>query len=458
MTSALSLPDAVRNALAALASLSFTAWCLHRFRKPRPAKQETAVPAARTWIIYASQSGQAEDIARKTARALEAGGEAVALRRIDQPWLDELARPRRLLFVVSTYGEGDPPDHALRFARSVMTDDARPELRGLRYGVLALGDRGYPTFCAFGHRVDAWLRQAGAIPEPGLMVVDRMARDALQRWRDTVSEGAAGAAGELEDDPDFSEWYFIARECLNAGSPGAPMHRVVLQAPAATTQAWQAGDLVDLIVPGGDDRPRSYSIANLPEDGVVELIVRRHLYDGGKTGLASGWLTATAEEGDALQARIRPNPGFNLAVDLARPLLLIGAGAGIAGLRGHLQARAQAVAAAGGTARGAWLIYGERSSAHDRPCQMDIERWQQAGVLSRVDLAFSRDRIDTPYVQHLLRRHAAEVRTWIDDDADILICGGRAMAADVEKALRELLGDARLEALLESGRIRRDVF
>ncbi len=458
MTSASLASDATRLAAAGLATLSFTACFLRRFGKTRKPLREVPVPAERTWIIYASQSGQAEDIARKTARALEAGGEAVAVRRIDQPWLSELVRPRRLLFVVSTYGEGDPPDHALRFAHSVMTDEARPELRGLRYGVLALGDRSYPTFCAFGRRVDAWLRQAGAIPEPGLMVVDRLARDTLQCWRDTVSKDAGTDTGEPDGGPDFSEWYFIAREYLNAGSPGAPMHRVVLQAPAATTQAWQAGDLVDLIVPGGDGRPRSYSIANLPEDGLVELIVRRHVYDDGKTGLASGWLTATAREGDALQARIRHNPGFNLEVDLARPLLLIGAGAGIAGLRGHIQARAQAIAASGGTARGAWLIYGERSGAHDHPCQADIARWQQAGVLSRVDLAFSRDRIDTPYVQHLLQRHAAEVSAWIADDADVLICGGRAMAASVDKTLRELLGEARVETLLESGRIRRDVF
>ncbi|HEX7639702.1 MAG TPA: hypothetical protein VF457_14995, partial [Burkholderiaceae bacterium] len=88
-----------------------------------------------------------------------------------------------------------------------------------------------------------------------------------------------------------------------------------------------------------------------------------------------------------------------------------------------------------------------------------IEAWQAQGVLERLDLAFSRDQTDRPYVQQRLREAAGTLREWVADGAAIYVCGGRAgMGEGVHDALIEVLGAAAMQALAREGRYRRDVY
>lgn len=467
--SVLAHSDLFRELLAAVLVAGFATYCWHKYRQSRrladvadPAVPEAA-EAGQVWVIYASQSGQAEEIARQTAQSLASATCQTHLCRLDEAWQDRIAGARCVLFVVSTYGDGGAPDHAGRFVREYMSgDNMVPALRGMRFGVLALGDSAYPEFCAFGRQLDGWLQACGAQREFARINVDRLEAASLRQWQQQLRVlRQGGVTPIILAQPKYSEWEFVERQCLNPGSPGSPICLVVLRPVGGETPVWQAGDLVDVEIPGGEGHPRAYSIANLAGEGCIELIVRRHVREDGSVGLASGWLTGGAQPGQRLSLRVRSNPGFHLQQDLATPLILIGSGAGIAGLRAHLKARAKLLAESGigAPARDAWLFFGERSGRHDHLCQLEIEAWKRAGVLSRVNIVFSRDDPVTPYVQHSLLAQARGVCEWVSAGAQLLICGNaRKMAVGVDEALRTMLGADQIDQLCEAGRIRRDVF
>jgi sulfite reductase (NADPH) flavoprotein alpha-component len=197
---------------------------------------------------------------------------------------------------------------------------------------------------------------------------------------------------------------------------------------------------------------RKYSIASLPADGVVELIVRRHINHDGSLGIGSGWLTAKAPLDAELSLRLCENPLFH-GLEPERPMILIGSGTGLAGLRAHIKQRAQQSATSN------WLLFGERSPEHDRFFSDELNHWQQSGILSRVDLAFSRDSAYPVYVQDLMLKQADELRQWLQNGAALYVCGNRTgMAQGVDQALQQILGTDSYEQLQTSGHYRRDIY
>ncbi|MDN5597129.1 MAG: flavodoxin, partial [Pseudomonas sp.] len=207
--------------------------------------------------------------------------------------------------------------------------------------------------------------------------------------------------------------------------------------------------LVDALVPLG---MREYSIASIASDGVLELIVRQERHPDGSLGLGSGWLTEHAALGSAISLRLRRNSGFHLP-DAPVPLILLGNGTGLAGLRSLLKARI-----AGGQQRN-WLLFGERNIAHDYLCQDELQGWLASGDLALLDLAFSRDQEEKVYVQDRLSESADVLRKWLADGAAIYVCGSlQGMATGVDQALADILGKEALERLIEQGRYRRDVY
>lgn len=398
-------------------------------------------------VAYASQTGFAEELANATAKALADAGAPVTLRELSTVTAADLTG--RALFVVSTTGEGDAPDPARAFIRDVMKDGAA--LPDLRYGVLALGDSSYAAFCAFGRSLDAWLARAGGSPLFDRVEVDDGDPAALRHW-----QGQLALLTGVTDAPDWSHpaygrWILAERRLLNPGSPGGEAWHIRLTPPQGAT--WEAGDILEIGPRNDPALPhREYSIASLPADGGVELIVRLTLRADGQPGLGSGWLCRLAEVGDPIDARVRTNRSFH-APDAKRPLILIGSGTGLAGLRAHLKARA----ALG--VRWNWLIFGERTSVHDYFHRAEIEGWQASGLLDRLDLAFSRDQAERVYVQHRLRSAADLLRRWVANGAAIYVCGSlEGMARDVHAALVEVLGAETLERLADEGRYRRDVY
>lgn len=482
----------------------FTAWTVRRHRRiavaaPPPVQHD------HLWIAYASQTGTALQLAQQTARSLrQAGTEAalVELGMLDAEWL---AQAGRVLFVVSTTGEGDAPDSAAGFVTHTMREPAA--LTPLRYGLLALGDHDYEHFCGFGRQLQHWLQCSGASPLFDAVEVDNGDAAALRHWQHHLS--LLSGAAELPDwqRPAYQRWRLVERRMLNPQSLGGACFHLALQ-PLEGQVDWQAGDLVevgprhaavaveqwlaehgcdgdaivtcerrgatlrewlaeshlpshadvaglpvDAIVAGLQALPhREYSIASLPADGAVHLLVRRMQRDDGTPGIGSGWLTEHAGLGGDVAMRVRANPAFHGPTD-GRPLILIGNGTGLAGLRALLKARI-----ALGHAMN-WLLFGERQAAHDFHYRDDILSWRRQGAIERLDLAWSRDGESKVYVQDLLREAAGELRRWVEAGASIYVCGSLAgMAPGVDAVLREALGDDVVERLREQGRYRRDVY
>jgi sulfite reductase (NADPH) flavoprotein alpha-component len=414
----------------------------------------TSVPVL---IAYASQTGSAEHLAWQTAKALHDGGTPARLVTMNDVDAALLASTERALFITSTYGEGDPPDNAGLFAQRLMSSSnppgagADPDLAALHYGLLALGDSDYQHFCGFGRSLDAWLAGHGARSLFGRIEVDRGDEAALLRWRHEV--GRMAGIGDLPDwqAPDYEPWTLTHRRLLNPGSLGEQAWLVTLAAQADAS--WESGDLVQVLAPADRERPREYSIASIASQGVVELLVRQQRHDDGSLGAASGWLTRDAAIGDRIDLRLRAHRAFRIEGNGPRPLILIGNGTGMAGLRSHLLARDAR------RERPNWLLFGERQAAHDLFFEDEIRAWLSSGLLARADFAFSRDQPQRIHVQHRLREAAEPLRAWVQDGAAIYVCGSlQGMASAVDEALVDLLGAATVQRLTEQGRYRRDVY
>ncbi|WDZ97085.1 PepSY domain-containing protein [Herbaspirillum sp. WKF16] len=526
------MPGRIVMALASLLMPLFgiTGWMLYldRRRKKAALREERAAlagaaPAAASagqaaargpiLVAYASQAGQAERVALHTAALLRRSGAEVTLQSLSRMTPEKLRHHPRILFVASTFGEGDAPDSARAFERRMRAASGE-SLAHVEYALLALGDRGYVKFCGFGHALDHWLRNRGAKPLFPLVEVNRMESAALRKWESMLAshglaDAAAVAAAAQADAPaaqqqEWQAWSLSERLQLNPGSQGEPIFHIELR-HAANDTAWQAGALAEVLPRHAPDRvalllqrlrldgaamvdhqgaratlqdllarsvlpathaaadaqaladslqplaARSYSVASVPQDGALHLLVRQARHEDG-LGLASGWLTEYAEVGATLQVRLVENANFAPA-EGDTPAIFIGNGSGMAGLRGHLRARVNA-----GHARN-WLLFGERNRRHDFLYQEEVEQWLAEDKLARLDLAFSRDQSERVYVQDRLREAADELRRWIADGAVIYVCGSLdGMAAGVEAALTEALGEQALEDLIEQNRYRRDVY
>nr|WP_305119039.1 sulfite reductase subunit alpha [Tahibacter harae] len=494
-------PQRVFGALGVV--LAYAGFC--RWLRRRRLRAAAALPAAIAGdtisVVYATQTGTAESLARRTAELLRDAGRGVRLLGLDQ-W-DAQQAAGDVLFVVSTYGEGDPPDMAAGFARRSL--DRTAPLAGLRYGLLALGDSEYVNFCGFGRRLDAWLRHQGAQALFDRIDVDNADAGALRHWQHQVGVLAGSTDQPDWSAPRYASWQLDRREQINPGSVGGGCYLIGLTAPAGEAAHWEAGDVAEIgphhapaevlallqrlridgdeVLADGEtvaarlarsqwpDPPapgalplrewldrlkplphREYSIASIPADGRLELLVRQWRREDGSLGTGSGWLTAHAAVGGTVDLRLRRNAQFHAPAGDC-PLILIGNGTGIAGLRALLKARI----AAG--CRRNWLLFGERSRAHDFFFADEIQAWQAQGWLERVDLAFSRDQAQRIYVQDRLREAAAAVRDWTAAGACIYVCGRlQGMAPAVDAELRAALGTALLEQLAEQGRYRRDVY
>ena len=508
----------VGRILMMLASLTMplfliTGWLLYldRRRKKRQVRLARGAmsvqdDASAGWLVgFASQSGFAEQLAWQTAGQLQSAGHSVQVRALAQVDEAQLQQAEKALFVVSTFGDGEAPDTARGFERKVLGSACA--LPGLRYAVLALGDRQYQQFCGFAHRLDQWLDARGAQPLFASIEVDNADPAALQQWQQQLSLLTGGVAQAVWQAPAFSPWSLVERELLNPGSSGDPVYRIALRDDGQAQ--WQAGDLVDVLPRNGRlaieqclsglgleastpvwvdglQEPlgqalasrqlpasrshlvglhaqalvdalipitaREYSIASLPGDGRLELIVRQQRHDDGGLGLGSGWLTEHAELHGAVSLRLRRNAGFHLP-QAPVPVILIGNGTGLAGLRSLLKARIEQ-----GRQRN-WLLFGERNRAHDFHCREELLGWLASGDLARLDVAFSRDQAHKVYVQDRLREAADELLEWVEDGAVIYVCGSlQGMASGVDQVLTEVLSRERLDALIETGRYRRDVY
>ncbi len=478
--------------------------CLHIWHHHRRHTQPSAAALAPGSLLigYASQGGQARDLAERSAEQLRDAGLTVDVRPLSSVDPIALTKQRRALFILSTYGEGEAPDNAARFQQRLLQQ--KLDLSDLEFALLALGDRQYAHFCGFARRIDARLRALGALPLFDRLEADRADHGTLRHWQHQL--------GHISGRSDFSDWQpapyqpwrLQSRTLLNPGSQGAPVYQLTL-CPQGEVPQWQAGDIAEVgprhdqlevdqwlrqlsvdpaVTVDGEQTiaaalaarrwpaeraslqgcdldtllalpplpHREYSIASVPAEGHVRLLVREARHQDGRLGLGSGWLCRLAELGRSIDLRIRSNPSFH-GVDPLTPMILIGNGTGLAGLRAHLRERATTPGSRN------WLMFGERNAAHDQLLREELEGWLHAGHLERLDLAFSRDQTDKIYVQHLLRDAADDLRHWLNEGAALYICGSlEGMGREVQQILSGILGDAQLRTLAEQGRYRRDLY
>ena len=439
--------EPVRLGGAVLLMLGYAILCVAKLRRP-PVR---AIPAGADWlVVYASQTGSAEFLAARSAELLATSGLHAHALDIADLGAATLANATRVLFIVSTYGEGDAPDSAARFAQHVLKDT--PDLSHLHYAVLALGDASYTNYCGFGRGLDGWLQERGAQPLFARIDVDKGSPEAIADWQHQLSHVAGTSDAPDWEAPAFAPWRIVARRQLNIGSAGAPLFHLALRPADGELAHWEAGDLVQ-VTPPHDAHPRDYSIASIPAEGHLALLVRLHINADGTHGAASGWLCGGAQDGDTIALRVRAHQRFRLNGNAARPLILIGNGSGLAGLRAHLKARVDAGLVDN------WLIFGERSPDHDALCADELQHWQATGSLAELDLAFSRDPVRPRYVQQVVDERATEIAHWVARGAAIYVCGSlQGMAGGVHAALQAALGADVLEALDAAGRYCRDVY
>ncbi|MBF8291507.1 MAG: sulfite reductase subunit alpha, partial [Steroidobacteraceae bacterium] len=473
-------------------------------------------------IVHGSQTGNGRRVAEALVARLQAQGIQARLIRAGEYPLRELARERRLFVVMSTHGDGDPPDDARAFTDFLFSRRA-PQLPSLEFAVLALGDSSYPKYCEIGRRIDERLAGLGASRlfervdcdvdfETGAADWSALAFGILEQAR-TISPATrvatlrpvAVAAPWSRERPFTAELLANQRitigdgvrdvrhiELSLAGSglryePGDALG-VVAENPPQTIEAllsaarltgsevierngesrdlagWlQSGleitrvtkpligriadrsgslELATLLRPGNETGlrefmtrmqlvdllerypadwdapalagllrplvPRLYSIASSAKEvgEEVHLTVAR-LDSGGdgssRPGAASHFL-ATRGDAARLPVYIEPNPRFRLPADASRDVIMIGAGTGVAPYRGFLQERA-AIVAAGRN----WLIFGARHFANDFLYQIEWQRALKRGLLTRLDLAFSRDGGPRVYVQQRIAEAGREL-------------------------------------------------
>ncbi len=192
-------------------------------------------------------------------------------------------------------------------------------------------------------------------------------------------------------------------------------------------------------------QPRLYSIASSQaaiEDEVHLTIatLQYELNGSERRGVASGQLARLQEADTSLPIYIQSNPHFRLPQDDV-PIIMIGAGTGVAPYRAFMQEREIR-----GATGGSWLFFGERNFHTDFLYQTEWQTFIKDGTLTRMDVAFSRDGSAKHYVQDQVRKQAGEVYRWIEDGAHIYVCGDAArMAPDVEAAFADVV-------MSESGR------
>ena len=463
-------PERVATAFALVSAYVALCWrtaAVTRAKRAEFSQDREALAAHSQWpavlVAFASQTGQAEALARDTSRMLSAHGFRVKLVPVEL--LDEatLAAHSHSLWMLSTTGEGDAPDHALTFVQQLLS--RRLDLHAHHSLVLALGDREYTEYCRFGVQVHAWLQAQGASSD--LVCVDNMERASLQMWQGKIQAlmqawlESAGEVGDLQSAQKDSwllastgESFTLARRTLlNPGSAGGELYQLDWLPTSGSLPAWESGDVLSLCVPAQPDRPRDYSIASIMQDGCLQLLVRKSLRADGSTGLASGWLCEGMVEGESLELAVRAQSSFRLGKNAERPLILIGNGSGLAGLLSHLKARIQA-------GRGdQWLIYGERHPQHDAICGEQLEQWVQENKLERLDWAWSRGTGPREYVQDVLLKHPRQLKQWLERGAAIYVCGSlQGMGLGVHQALEQVLGASHLQELMQAGRYRRDVY
>ncbi len=187
---------------------------------------------------------------------------------------------------------------------------------------------------------------------------------------------------------------------------------------------------------------RAYSISSSPKmhPGEVHLTVaavRWHSENRDHSGVCSTFLSDRVAEGERAGVFVSPNNSFRVPDDDDAPMIMVGPGTGIAPFRAFLEERQKRYASGDN-----WLFFGDQHRATDFLYEDELEAMQQADVLTRLDVTFSRDQSEKLYVQSKMHEHGSDLFAWLERGGYFYICGDATrMAKDVDEALREIIAE-----------------
>lgn len=536
-------------------------------------------------VLYGSQTGNAQGLAENAGKQLEQSGFQVTVSSMSDFKPNQLKKVTNLLIVVSTHGEGEPPDNALSF-HEFLHGRRAPKLEDLRFSVLALGDSSYEFFCQTGKEFDQRLEELGGKRISPRVDCDRDYDEPAAEWLEGVLKGlneagggsaapapaAASQTGESsysrtnpfraevlenlnlngrgsnketrhvelslegsgltyepgdslgvypENDPELVElllkemnWDPEEIVTLNKQGDVRPLKEAlishyeitVLTKPLLEQAAQLTGndELRELLAPGNEENVKAYiegrdlldlvrdygpfsvsaqefvsilrkmparlysiasSLSANPDE--VHLTIGAVRYDAHgreRKGVCSILCAERLQPGDTLPVYVQHNQNFKLPKDPETPIIMVGPGTGVAPFRSFMQEREET-----GAEGKAWMFFGDQHFVTDFLYQTEWQNWLKDGVLTKMDVAFSRDTEEKVYVQHRMLEHSAELFEWLQEGAAVYICGDeKHMAHDVHNTLLEIIekegnmsreeAEAYLADMQQQKRYQRDVY
>lgn len=507
-------------------------------------------------VLYGSQTGNAQGLAENAGKQLEERGFQVTVSSMSDFKPNQLKKINNLLIVVSTHGEGEPPDNALSF-HEFLHGRRAPKLDDLRFSVLALGDSSYEFFCQTGKEFDQRLEELGGKRISPRVDCDLDYDEPAAEWLECVCEGLSEAEGgsvapapaaapqtgesaysrtnpfraevlenlnlngrgsnketrhvELslegsgltyepgdslgvypENDPELVDlllqemnWDTEEIVTLNKQGDVRPLKEAlishyeitVLTKPLLEQAAHLTGseELRELLAPGNEGKVKAYiegrdlldlirdygpfsvtaqefvsilrkmparlysiasSLSANPDE--VHLTIGAVRYDAHgreRKGVCSILCAERLQPGDTLPVYVQHNQNFKLPKDPETPIIMVGPGTGVAPFRSFMQEREET-----GAEGKAWMFFGDQHFVTDFLYQTEWQNWLKDGVLTKMDVAFSRDTEEKVYVQHRMLEQSAELFEWLQEGAAVYICGDeKHMAHDVHNTLLEII-------------------
>jgi sulfite reductase (NADPH) flavoprotein alpha-component len=507
-------------------------------------------------ILYGSQTGNAQGLAKKAGKKLEADGFQVTILAMNDFKPNNLKKVENLLIITSTHGEGTPPDNALSF-HEFLNGKRAPKLDHLRFSVLALGDSSYEFFCQTGKDFDTRLGELGGTrlyprfdcdldyDEPAaewLAGVVSNLKEAVGGSQAPVQEQAPqvvestysrsnpfkaevleninlngrGSNKEThhlelslegsgltfepgdslgiypENDPalvnlllEEMNWDPEQMVTVNKKGETLPLKEALIShfeittltkpliEKAANLSANQ--NLQELLVQGNEEQLKSYldgrdlldlirdytpwigsaqefvsilrkmpsrlysissSLTANPDE--VHLTIGAVRYDAHgreRKGVCSIQTAERLQLGDTVPVYIQHNENFKLPTNPDAPIIMVGPGTGAAPFRSFMQEREEI-----GADGKSWLFFGDQHFVTDFLYQTEWQNWLKNGVLTKMDVAFSRDTAEKVYVQHRMLENSKELFTWLEEGAHLYICGDeKHMAHDVHNTLIDII-------------------
>lgn len=428
-------------------------WWQRRRSMPRIADNR-GPQSADTIILVGSENNATWGFAKTLHDALTQVGLRVHSAAMNQ-LATEYRTAQRVFLLTSTYGDGNPPGSADQFLARLAKTKGGPKLG---FAVLGFGDRQFPQFCQFAKDAEAALLARGWPRLLDLDTIDRQSTQEFSRWGNAVGK-TMGLELSLVHTPELPRTY--AFELIDRVDYGqevqAPTSILRFNLVASESKAgwlrrlfdwdsrpyFEAGDLVG-IVPPNSMVPRFYSLASGSRDGVLEICVRKH-----SQGLCSQFLYGL-QPGERIEAFIQPNPSFR-PTSSRSSLILVGAGTGIGPLVGFIRNNTDK--------RPMYLYWGGRDPDSDFLYKPELDKYLADRRLTELHPAFSRVE-DGAYVQDRIIDDAVQVRQLIQDGAQVLVCGGRAMARYIVHAVDDILAPVNItvKTLKAQGRYREDVY